>query len=195
MEIGEDKLNELQKLSRIIGILSFMAFIVLIVFGVWQLRIINRKVSQGEEKIAAQEAKIKENEERIQAQNNLFKSMPPEYINLAFENNPDAAKSLPRVYLHIGDETQRELAVKLQKKLQAEGYIVPSIQNIKGIARVPVNTELRFCEGKGQDSDINEIKDLLAAEGIDLSIHAPLTTPCCVNVNNDRNYELWLKNN
>ena len=195
MEFTEHKINQLQKLSRFIGILSFAAFVILIVFGFWQLGKINRQLRDGKKNLAEQEARMKENDERIQAQNNLLKSVPPEFINLAFENNPEAAKALPRVYLHIGEEAQRELAVRLQKKLQAEGYIVPSIQNIKGIARVPAETELRFCEGKGVDSDIAEIKDLLAGDGVDLSIHSPLKTPGCVNVTNDRTYELWLKNN
>ncbi|HEY0428464.1 MAG TPA: hypothetical protein VGC76_11845 [Pyrinomonadaceae bacterium] len=219
IKIDEKKLDRLQKISKIIGFVSFGAFIVLFLIGFFALSAINQRIESAnanlnniktelenkntelgnkQQSIDAQEAKIKENEKKLHEQDKTLtealKVLPKKEADKILDKNPDTANSLPRIYLHIGEEAQRPLAETLQKKLQAAGYIIPGIQNVAGRAVVPTVTQLRYCVGRGQDSDIRVITDLLAKQGIKLTVHDPLTVPGCANVSSPRSYELWLPN-
>lgn len=57
-------------------------------------------------------------------------------------NAPRAAGNLKRIYLHIGNEKQRERAQQLAQQLKQAGYIAPGIENVGD--RAPQGpTELR----------------------------------------------------
>ena len=213
LKIEEKNLNKLQNISKIIAVLSFLAFIILIVFGSFQLREIaeaNRELSRIKEEIGNKQAEITEldkaladkdsllqtKDNQIQAQRNtikeVFKESNKSTINKVLEKNPGAAEAIPRIYLHIGDESERKQAEKIATKLQVGGFIVPQIENVgQNAART---TELRYCQDKGQQDDLDKIKELLLADvNIKVEIRPPLTIPSCNYVSSVRSYELWLE--
>lgn len=205
----EKNLNRLQNISKIIAILSFGAFIVLIIFGAYELIQINKKINDADaeltaknEQIGNKQAQIDEldkvltnKETQIKAQTNtikeVFKDSSKATINKVLENNPDAAQALPRIYVHIADESQRKQAEKIAESLQVGGYIVPKIENVGSIA--PKIIELRYCKDKGQQSDLDNIKGLLARDKVRVEIRPPMTMASCNNVSSVRSYELWLE--
>jgi len=74
-----------------------------------------------------------------------------------------------------------------------EGYIVPGIQNVGSKAGKEI--ELRYCENRGQPTDVDHIRDLLAREKIAVAkarVLKVLNVPSCANVSTARSYELWL---
>jgi hypothetical protein len=52
------------------------------------------------------------------------------------------AKSPQRVYLHIADESQRDLAERLAATLRQHGYLAPGVENVGD--RSPRSSEIRF---------------------------------------------------
>ena len=206
MKIEEVKLRQLQTISRLIALVSFAVFVGFIAFGGWQLRRINqeiddrktelmdkiKEIQNKEQSIAALDAVIEKKEEEIRARNTVINNTPKSIIEKALEDNPTVAKSLPRIYLHIGQESQRERAKNVAKKLQDEGYLVPRIEDVGKKAGKEI--ELRYCENKGQASDVDPIRDLLARENIVVAKVRVLTlrnVPSCKNVSMERSYELW----
>jgi len=68
-------------------------------------------------------------------------------------------KSLPpRLYIHIGDESQRALAMQAKDALTAKGYVVPGIDNVG--SKSPGVNELRFF--RKDDPGMPAPKDLVA---------------------------------
>lgn len=51
-------------------------------------------------------------------------------IAQVIEAEPRVARSLKRVYLHIGNEKHRERATQIAEQLKKAGYIVPGIENV-----------------------------------------------------------------
>ena len=54
---------------------------------------------------------------------------------------------------------------------------------------------MRYCENKGQATDVDRIRDLLAREKIVVAKARVLqvaNVPSCKNVSMERSYELWL---
>jgi Sec-independent protein translocase protein TatA len=212
LKIEEKNLTQLQNISKIIAVLSFGAFIILIIFGAFQLREIaeaNRELDRIKQEIANKQAEIAEldrtlankdkllqsKDNQIEAQTNtikeVFKESDKSTINKVLEKNPVAAGALPRIYLHIGDESERKQAEKIAKTLQSGGFIIPQIENVgQNAAR---STELRYCQDKGQPDDLDKIKKLLADINMKVDIRPPLKIPSCSNVSSVRSYELWLE--
>lgn len=209
MKIEPDKLDQLQRMARIMAILSFAVFVGLLVFGSWQLRATYRKISEAdrelhqrrdeiqarEKQITELDAQIKEKERVIAAQGNIIGSTPNASAIIAqmLETDPQTASVLPRVHIHIGQESQRPGARRLARKLRQAGYLVPGIDMVGRSG--PKESDLRYCEGKGQDSDIAAIRNLLAGENVAIAAVRVLKTadvPACAQVSSTRSYELWL---
>ena len=209
MKIEQDKLDQLQKMARIMAILSFAVFVGLLAFGIWQLRETYRKINEAdreldwrrsdilakEQKIAELDARIREKEQMIEAQGQIIGDTPNagSIIARVLENDPHAASLLPRVYIHIGQESQRPGARKLARKLRKAGYLIPGIQLVGKTG--PKESDLRYCEGKGEESDIAAIRNFLAGENIAIASIRILKTadvPACAQVSSTRSYELWL---
>jgi hypothetical protein len=51
---------------------------------------------------------------------------------------------LPRVYLHIANEGQRNLANQIQQYLTEHGFLAPGVQNVAGKAYIPDSIEVRY---------------------------------------------------
>jgi hypothetical protein len=62
-------------------------------------------------------------------------------VDQVIQSAPSVAKSLTRVFLQIGDESQRPRARRVSALLQKEGYVVPGIENVGN--RAPQSTQVR----------------------------------------------------
>jgi len=210
MEI-EDKLIRLQKTSRVISGISLALFLILIAYGSWRLREIYREIDTAQHQLAAAQeertrvkeeigklnAELETKKKQIAATNTVLgnlRNMAPanlqEAITHTVSADPAAAKALPRVYLHIGQESQRNDAKQIAAALQAEGYVVPGIENVgKNMTK---NMELRYCKDKGNETDVERIDNLLATIKATKPIVRVLDLPSCSDVTSSRSYELWL---
>src|SRR5260370_30055217 len=58
------------------------------------------------------------------------------------------AQFVPRVYIHIRDESQRPAAQTIEKALESKGFTVPGIQKVN---TGPNKTEVRFFRSSEED--------------------------------------------
>ena len=65
--------------------------------------------------------------ENLQTQSGALSATATSALDQAFDANPNAAKLLVRVYIHIHAEAQRPQATEVAKVLRTAGYIVPGI--------------------------------------------------------------------
>lgn len=101
---------------------------------------------------------------------------------------PVGVETAPRVYIHIREPTQRELARRVERRLEAAHLVVPGIERLVGIG--PRQNELRFFRAAEQD-EAERIRQLVASMGIsiqltDLSGRYEQSTEI-----RPRHYELW----
>jgi cell division protein FtsB len=93
-----------------------------------------------------------------------------EYTKQAIEQliqaAPSAARNMTRIYLHIGDESQRQRARRIAGELKQAGYLVPGIENV-GERRRPRSTEVRYYARTDAEKDeAQKIIALLQGWGI-----------------------------
>ena len=205
-------LERIQGGLQVAAVLVLLVFVVLIVVSYFQLRRIKREIAAQQTMIATQEIKIKANDavladqekKRIDAQTAMISYFQGSTL-AASEADPNKGvrtkqvvednlpqvnniRQLPaRIYMQIAREDQRRRAAAIARELQAAGYIVPGIENVRGNA--PTNSQLRYCEG---DNFLPEDLDGItkALERIPFSVtRQPL--PRCGNVR-PRHYEIWL---
>jgi hypothetical protein len=98
-----------------------------------------------------------------------------------------AAQVPPRVYIHVVNDNQRARAREVARKLQAQGFLVPGVENVgrKGIRQS--NSDVRFNPGDEMAAaDTAAIRDVLGGFGVKLrEIKLSDNT-------RPRQYELWL---
>jgi hypothetical protein len=92
---------------------------------------------------------------------------------------------VPRVYIHIRDDSQRPSAEKIKSALEGQGFVVPGIQKVSS---GPNNTELRFFRS-------SEAEEAAKAAGA-LPIFGAKVTLVKGYENSEgirpRHYEVWL---
>jgi hypothetical protein len=78
---------------------------------------------------------------------------------------------IPRVYMHISDESQRDIAKALQTTLISQNFNVPGIENVgrKKNYFIPSKTEVRYYREE-ELADANRIIDMLKS----LNAHIPV---------------------
>lgn len=208
LKVEEKQLKWLQNISKIIGILSFAAFIVLLIFLGYLSYTIKQDIAEADSQLSNKnlvienrQAEINKLDEQlanrqtlVNAQANTIKDISKDAskqtIKKVIENMPIAAESLPRIYLHIGNESEKKLAEKIAEKLQVAGYIVPRVEIVGELA--PKTTQLRYCRNKEKPEDLNKIRRLLN----EINISAiPVVIPDWIDCSkiSVRSYELWLK--
>lgn len=206
--VDESQLHRLRIAARGLAILSLVVFVGLIAFSAYQLYGIQERVRLATAQLARTEAKLKEAESRKVALDQEIADLEtsvealkeisaraarqsPEVIKQATEEtiaaNPRAAQTLPRVFLQIGDESQREAAESVVARLQKAGFLVPGIENVG--SKAPELTDLRsFHRTDPTDSDVQAIVDVLEAAGVAVK---PVPVPGYEDVTKKRHYELW----
>lgn len=96
------------------------------------------------------------------------------------------AHGAPRVFLHIDDENQRQLAKALGRQLRDKGFAVQGIENIAGKATAPKVSEVRV-----QGASSPEGAQTIAGEMSTLAGPSRLVTLPDVRTEQDT-YEVWL---
>ncbi len=210
LKVEEKQLKRLQSISKVIGVLSFAAFIILLVFLGYTSYTVNQQITTAENELANKNLEIngKQTEiekldkelankkELVNAQANAIQDISKDTtkatIKKVIENNPIAAKALPRVYLHIADESEKPAIQKVSEKLQIGGYIVPKVEIVGRIA--PKENQLRYCQGKERSNDLANIQQLLKEINVAVKLVPIPDWIDCSDVE-DRNYEFWLESN
>lgn len=209
--IDERKLKSIKRVSQVIAALSIAAFFALIGYSAYKLYSINRETAEATEKLnvvkkeAAQlEADIKskrdeiaELDKKIEALNEINSKISitnPQLVRQAIkeviDSSPKAAEVLPRIYVHIKDESQRARARQVVSKLQENKFIVPGIENVG--EKASSNTVLKYFHKNDEETaDAKKIIELLQSEKIAANAQY---IPGSENSNKirPRHYELWL---
>jgi len=96
----------------------------------------------------------------------------------------------PRVYIQITDNAQRSGARDVAKQLEAQGFIVPGIENVAGKAATQSRSDLRFYgDDPAAPQDVKRIKTVLQREFSLVLKESRLPKSSRVR---QRHYELWL---
>lgn len=104
-----------------------------------------------ERELTTRKKELADAETRLNAAKKLLASAPQEQLQSLAAANPRAAQLLPRVYIHVADESQRKSARRLQSDLEEAGFLVPGIENVgRKHLSIPRLTEVRF--GDARDS-------------------------------------------
>jgi len=103
---------------------------------------------------------------------------------------PENSWDRPHIYLHISDESQRNLAMKLREGLLKSGYTVMGIQNASGNEGIPTqSSELRFFtpnDSAEAQRIAKEVAPFFGNNGIFADL--PEAMP---HVSHARQYEIW----
>lgn len=77
----------------------------------------------------------------------------------------------PRVYIHIAGDGQRASMQLLQKQLIMEGFLVPGIENVKGVADIPKTSNVRFFNDSDEGIANIVAGRLREAGGVDVNVY------------------------
>lgn len=209
------RLERIQSFLQYAAVLVLLVFVALIVVSYFQLRRIKRDIGEQQAIIEKQKKEIKSNEaelaeqerKRIEAQTRLISNLQgsslaaseadpqkgartKETIEDSFPQVNDVKQLPARIYMQIAREDQRRRAAAIARALQAEGYLVPGIENVRD--KAPDNSQLRYCgDGKNLPDDLDNI--MKALERISVSVtRQPFSR--CGNIR-PRHYEIWLGEN
>ncbi len=129
--------------------------------------------------------------ENLQAQNPAVSASATSALNQAFDANPNAAKLLVRVYIHIHAQSQRKRAGQIARALRAAGYIVPGIdikpESVK-------ESEVHYYDDGSQSlSDANGIAKAVNSTGVPCATRQ--VSRSAADMLKPRAYGLWLAAN
>jgi hypothetical protein len=102
--------------------------------------------------------------ENLQAQNAAVSASATSALDQAFDANPNAARLLARVYIHIHSPDQRQRAFEVARALRSAGYIVPGVdlkpQSVQ-------ESQVHYYANDSQSlSDANGIVKVVTSTGI-----------------------------
>jgi len=106
-------------------------------------------------------------------------------VRTAAATVPAMAQFVPRVYIHIRDESQRPAAQTIEKALESKGFTVPGIQKVN---TGPNKTEVRFFRSSEEDLARSAVA-ALPISGVDANYVKGYENSQGIR---PRHYELWL---
>lgn len=192
------KITAIRKMAQGIAVVSILLFVVLICSSGYQLHVINLKADEAqqrltkmqeeeekqntiiktkEEVIKERQAKIDDLDQKYRTMNEIVSkvgntnpALVKQAVDQSIDSSPTAANLLPRIYVHIIDETQRDRAKQIASQLQKRGYLVPGIENVsKKVSALP-NTQLRYFSKSDQEvKDVNDIAGFLQGANVKVS--------------------------
>jgi hypothetical protein len=110
-------------------------------------------------------------------------------INHAFDSDPEAAKLLTRVYIHMGAQSQHKRATEIAKALRTAGFLVPGIDVQPYPAGAYATTQVHYYTSDTQSlSDANAIQKAVAATGIPVIVKQAFPK----DKQPEHSYGLWL---
>ncbi|MGH9931077.1 MAG: hypothetical protein ACREA9_17855 [Pyrinomonadaceae bacterium] len=212
------KLELLRRWSQYAAVVVLVVFIVLIGLSWIQLRRINDEVAAADENL--EKKKVEITQLKIEADNlqakisglqkvtgaltDVTRSLgdrspeQAEKIKQAVEDSigstNDLAQIPARIYIQIGREDQRKRAGDVARKLQAQGFVVPGleqkkgqgVENVRGLS--PRVSQIRYYQANEvSQKDLNDIVGLLRGMGIELKqVQLPAS-----KLVRPRHYEIW----
>ena len=109
---------------------------------------------------------------------------------LISKTQTELAAIAPRVYIQIGDESQRGPARVLQARLKEDGFIVPGIENVGSKAVLTVKAEVRYYRDEEKDEAL-KIVQIMSTTGIGAAVNdVPRKIEGGSGVRR-RQYEVW----
>jgi septal ring factor EnvC (AmiA/AmiB activator) len=198
------RLERIQGGLRIAAVLVLLVFVVLIVVSYFQLRRIRREIAEQQAIISQKKQEIKEIEEALENRKKVISGLQQTTLAITEANPADGAstreaveqslaqvgdiRQLPaRIYMQIARKDQQRRAAAIARALQAAGYIVPGIENVRD--KAPNTSQLRYCDGDNYlPEDLDAITKVL--DRISVSVTRQ-RLPRCGNVR-PRHYEIWL---
>jgi len=98
----------------------------------------------------------------------------------------------PRVYIQIPNESRRELAKSIQRKLKQESFIVPGIENVSGKAGSPNQTQVRYYRDEERDEALKLINIIKTLDPNLKVSPTPQKIAGHERTTRARHYELWI---
>lgn len=96
-------------------------------------------------------------------------SLMKQALDSAAQSYPQAARLVPRVYLHIARQNQRERAQAIQVQLRDAGLVVPGIEYVG--AQSPKVSQLRyFHESDEEEKQVQALASKLETQGVKLQL-------------------------
>lgn len=71
-------------------------------------------------------------------------------------------EATPKVFIHIGSESQRSNMVKLQESIKRIGFLTPGIELIDKISALPLNPNVRYFNEEDTEAAIEVVEQLKA---------------------------------
>ncbi len=87
-------------------------------------------------------------------------------IEQLVRDDPSLTRNLTRIYLHIGDESQRPRARRIAGQLKQAGYLVPGIENVGERVRLSSTQVRYFARTDAEKDEAQKIIALLQGWGI-----------------------------
>jgi len=96
-----------------------------------------------------------------------------------------------RIYMHIGNAEQRRFAAAIANRLQAQGYIVPGIENVH--EKAPLESDIRYYASDAATmKDVQDIQANCLRWGLKLTVPR---NPVSSHSVRPRHYEIWFGKN
>jgi hypothetical protein len=150
------------------------------------------EVAAANEQAAATRAVFSATVENLQKASPSVSASTTAALNSAFDSNPNAAKLLVRVYIHLHSKEQKATATNLAHDLRAAGYLVPGVDTQP--AQSYKATEVHYYANDSQSlSDIQGIMGVVSKAGI--NVDKRLVPPAGTDHLRPRAYGLWLAAN
>jgi len=184
-------------------LLAVLATVITVALAAYMPNLLSRRaqLESDIQKLQQQKSSLEQQTQSLQAQrdattsayhalaNTAAAALPPEKAQQAIEdslsNNPEAAKILPRVFIHIRSASQRAKAAQIATTLRGQGYIVPGVQIL--VDQGPTATQVRYFHDADKD-EAAKIAAALSANGV-----SNPQTEYVTNYPNirSRQYEIW----
>ena len=173
----------------------------LIGFATWSLSSLNRQRNGLEQQISSLQSKKEATEKELESAKQqrraavlAFSSVPEASretaIDQQFATAPELAASLPRIYLHIVDRSDRPRAEMVDQVLANAGYVVVGIQYApqgRGLA----GTDVRFYHESEKNEATKIVKILQQAGETDATLNDRTNDSASARVR-PNHFEVWL---
>jgi hypothetical protein len=110
---------------------------------------------------------------------------PPEKDRIERSLRTAAVSVLPRIYIHIANESQRPVAQKAVEALREQAYLVPGIENVG--SKAPARTQLKYFT-KDDEAECTKILQVIRNVGIAVE---PSYQPQYAEGLRPHHFELW----
>jgi hypothetical protein len=106
-------------------------------------------------------------------------------------------KLRPRVYFHVASKEQLAPTVEMQRKLIADAFVSPGIQNVEGRGFIPATMEVRYFDEKSKPM-AEQILAKLRADGAKdgrVSLVNPSAKDLRISPEITSHFEVWMGQN